>query len=185
MAKDYEIECFDEWINDRYRYRLDVRTGIASRKRLVVIQINPSRAGQRRSNGTIRSDSTIGKVSVWAQENGFGLVTFLNLFAYVATNQRSLTDIPFRKLVGSQNDTFIATSINNAGKVVVAWGRPDRNVDLAAFDRRVVQLKALLGNRRVYAVGNPVEPGFPRHGRLWNTGNRFLREFKWPVPRTV
>lgn len=181
MAKPYKIECADDWINETHRYRLDVSTTVDNAKRLVVVQINPSKAGKRRADGTIRSDSTIGKVAAWAIANGYGKVTFLNLFAYVATDQKLLNKVSFRTLVGNRNDDFIISSLDKTARIVVAWGRPDRSIDKAVLDRRIAALRSLLGRRRVYAVGKPVAKQFPRHGRLWNSGNRFLRIFKWPT----
>lgn len=182
MAREYDIECQETWINGTYRYRLDVRTRIANRKRLVVIQINPSKAGRRQSRGRIRSDSTIGKVAKWAKDNSYGQVTFLNLFALIATDQAVLSTMRFNKLVGSKNDKFIGDSIRRATTVVVAWGRPHKMLDARKFDRRVQSLRKIIGRRRVHAVGAPVQ-GHPRHGRLWNKGNRELRVFRWPQSR--
>jgi hypothetical protein len=110
----YKItDCFCE---HPYRYSLTVRTDCNSERSLIVIQCNPSVA---RKNV---SDPTVGKVSIWAEENGFGEVVFLNLFAYVSPQTADLVGKNYEYLVGTKNDEILARYIKNGGLVVLAWG---------------------------------------------------------------
>jgi hypothetical protein len=156
-----------------YRYRLEVSTRLNNSKRLVVIQLNPSTA-----NGK-KSDPTIGKVSLWAKENGFGKVAFLNLFAYRSPDPDALAGLEYDILVGPKNDHF--TRITLAPKevtVVCAWGRVGRAIE-SHCSQRLGFLLRLMGRRAVYSVGELVRGQFPRHGRGWNGNNRLLKNFAY------
>ena len=155
-----------------YRYRLDVSTGIASEKRLVVIQLNPSTAN------AANSDPTIGKVSYWAREHDFGHVTFLNLFAVRTPHPSNLIGQPYNALVGPRNDAVTQSVLSDADTIIFAWGKLHRSI-LPHYQQRLGALKQLLGNRQVYAVGAAVAGTFPRHGRMWNSNNRQIRSYDW------
>src|SRR5262245_19213589 len=115
MLKGYEILSCDE--EPAYRYRLDVSTLIQSSSELAVVQLNPSTA-----NST-KADPTIGKVSMWAKNNDFGRITFLNLFAIRSADPNDLIDKPYATLVGSRNDSVSTSVLVSATTVVFAWGK--------------------------------------------------------------
>lgn len=162
--------CLDE----PYRYALTVQTDCNSDKTLVVIQCNPSVA-----TGSV-SDPTVGKVSIWAEENGFKTVVFLNLFAYVSTNTADLIGKSYDHLVGPNNDEMIAKFITNSSTLVLAWGG---SVPLpeAHYLQRVSEIKQRLDHAQVtpYHVGSLSYGRYPRHGRMWNKGNRQLLPLDW------
>jgi hypothetical protein len=51
------------------------------------------------------------------------------------------------------------------------------------YRQRLSALKALLGDQQVYAVGAAIAGMFPRHGRIWNSGNR-QQGYDWPCETT-
>lgn len=162
--------------NDRrYRYSLTTRTEAAGSGRLAVIQCNPSLAS------TGRSDATVGKVSFWAEEHGFSIVTFLNLFAYISPYQSTLGTLAFEELVGADNDEYIRAAVTiPESTVVLAWG----GLNPAIFDhyaRRLVEVKNILDQSRasLHHVGRLSYGKFPRHGRMWNKNDRDLMPLDW------
>lgn len=106
-------ECQEEL---DYRYSLLARTDAAGSASLVVVQCNPSRA-----SGT-RSDPTVGKVSNWAEENGFSSVTFLNLFARRSPSVHEISHLSYVELVGPRNDEVLARHAAGNSTLVLAWG---------------------------------------------------------------
>lgn len=166
MPKKYQIVACDE--SPSYRYRLDVETLSAGTDTLVVIQMNPSSAD------ATRSDPTIGKVSNWAAEHGFGKIVFLNLWAYRATKPADLLMLTEEDMIGARNDQVIRSAMSGDATIVCAWGKILDDI-LPRYRRRIVFLKTVLGEKAVHAVGQPVAGEFPRHGRMWNGENRSLR----------
>ncbi|MCL6619303.1 MAG: DUF1643 domain-containing protein [Thermomonas hydrothermalis] len=162
-------DCIEE---PDYRYSLVARTDARGGKSLAVVQCNPSRA-----SGT-RSDPTVGKVSNWAEENGFGSVTFLNLFARRSPQVHEIRHLSYVELVGPKNNEALARYTAGASTVVLAWGGtlpvPDE-----LYRKRLAELRELLADRRVNRVG-PLSGGrYPRHGRAWNADNRKLEPVEW------
>jgi hypothetical protein len=155
-----------------YRYRLDVTTCIQSSAELAILQLNPSTA-----DGT-KADPTIGKVSCWAKENNFGRVIFLNLFGFRTAKPSDLIGKSYADLVGTRNDSVTESVLRATETIIFAWGEPDAKID-SHYKMRIAFLKNLLGDRQIYAVGEPVSKAFPRHGRMWNGKNRFLRPFRF------
>ncbi|MBP5996372.1 MAG: DUF1643 domain-containing protein [Azonexus sp.] len=164
-------ECYSE---GPYRYVLAVDTDSGSDKTLVLVQCNPSVA-----NGK-RSDPTVGKVSYWAEENGFKTVVFLNLFAYVSSDTANLEDKSHDLLVGPKNDETLAKYIVHGSTVVLAWGG-SVPVSNEHYLQRVTEIKQRLDHAQVtpYRVGNLSYGRYPRHGRMWNKGNRQLLPLEW------
>lgn len=165
------IDCFREY---PHRYSLTVRTGCSSQSCLIVIQCNPSTA---RENA---SDPTVGKVSLWAEENDFYEVVFLNLFAYISSQKATLEGKGYDHLVGPQNDDVIAHYIKNGNLVVLAWGGklpvPNRS-----YQQRLKEIKQLFDDAVVTPnhVGKLSYGKYPRHGRAWNMDNRKLSVLDW------
>lgn len=168
----YEIVACER--DDTYRYSLSVRTDHDSppQKRLVVIQCNPSIANKT------QSDPTVGKVSVWAEDNGFREVVFLNLFAFISPYTCDLAGKDYELIVGPRNDDVLREHIGSNATVVLAWGGdvPDH------YFKRLHEIKAVLDGAGVlpHKVGALSRGGtYPRHGRVWNRGNRELSVLDW------
>jgi hypothetical protein len=172
MPQHYDIVDCCEQVG--YRYRLDVSTRLSGRKTLLVVQLNPSRANSQ------RSDATVGKVVRWTQteKHNFARVVFVNLFAKRATHPEELSGCDYRELTGSDNDSVTRHAVNEADRIIVAWGRIPRSLR-RDYWRRHKEIQELIGARPVCAVGGLVGDEFPRHGRAWNRGNRDLRRHVW------
>jgi hypothetical protein len=169
--KTYEIvDCQEE---EHYRWSLTVKTIARSTRSLVVVQCNPSYAS------STRSDATVGKVSNWAADAGYATVTFLNLFARRSSKVAGIRDLSYRELVGKKNDNVLAELSGRRGATLVfAWGA-DLPVTPEQYARRLGKLRELVGGRRIHCVGALSKNRFPRHGRLWNHGNRNIRRLSW------
>jgi hypothetical protein len=155
-----------------YRYSLAVETDAAGAKSLVIVQCNPSLAS------STRSDPTVGKVSTWAEETGFASVVFLNLFARRSPNVAEISQLPYADLVGPRNDEVLTRYSSTQATVVFAWGAtlpvPD---DL--YQRRLLELHDIFASHPIFCVGALSAGHYPRHGRMWNNGNRSLRPLSW------
>ncbi len=155
-------------IENNYRYRLKEQPLGNSVSRLAVIQINPSLAEG------IRSDPTIGKIKKWA-EGKYGLIVFLNLFAYINSRQTEIAEDDYQVLVGPENNKIIEGEVKLACKVIIAWGKP-RGVFVKHYQRRIEELKELLEGHRLHRVGKLSYGKYPHHGRMWNGDNRIEYE---------
>jgi hypothetical protein len=151
-------------IEGNYRYRLDEQPLGNGVFRLAVIQINPSLA-----NGK-RSDPTVGKIKKWS-EGKYRLIVFLNLFAYINSQQTEITENDYQVLVGPKNNTIIKEETHQADKVIIAWGKPS-GAFVKHYQHRIVDLFALLEGIHLHRVGKLSYGKYPRHGRMWNGDNR-------------
>ena len=162
-------DCLEE---PDYRYSLVARTDASGSRSLAVVQCNPSRA-----SGT-RSDPTVGKVSNWAEENGLSSVTFLNLFARRSPQVHEISHLSYVELVGPRSDEALTRHAASASTLVLAWGGtlpvPDE-----LYCKRLAEVRALLAGRQVHRVGSLSGGRYPRHGRMWNAGNRKLEPLEW------
>ena len=157
-----------------YRYSLVVETDCSSNRKLVVIQCNPSEAKEN------RSDSTVGKVSKWAEENSFYEVVFLNLFAYVSPYISELMGKKYSILVGPKNDKTLQEHISQNTTIVLAWGG-DIPVPNDLYIKRVKEIREIMekANAFPHRVGALAYGTYPRHGRMWNKGYRELYSLNW------
>jgi hypothetical protein len=160
--------------NETYRYSLSVRTDCQSGNRLVVIQCNPSVASEN------NPDPTVGKVSLWAEENNFSEVIFLNLFAYIYSYTIDLAGKGYDFLVGPNNDKTLKKHISSKTTVVLAWGG-DVPVPISYYKQRLCCVKDILDSASVkpHKVGTLSYGTHPRHGRMWNKNNRKLSALEW------
>jgi len=160
--------------DDTYRYSLNVKTDCISDKKLVVIQCNPSVANED------QSDPTVGKVSLWAEENSFSEIIFLNLFAYISQYTSDLEGKDYSFLVGSKNDETLKKYISSETTVVLAWGG-DVPIKHHLYIKRLNEIKTILDDANVtpYKVGALSYGTHPRHGRMWNKGNRELSQLNY------
>lgn len=158
-----------------YRYLLKASISNASQKALVVIQCNPSVAT------SCGSDPTAGKVAYWAEENGFGEVVYLNLFALISSKTSVLEGKSYEEIVGPRNDDTLREQLNRSGcTVVLGWGG-DVPIPDGYYRRRIGEIKNLVEacGHRAHHVGALSYGTHPRHGLMWNKGNRDLRLLNW------
>lgn len=158
-----------------YRYSLTVDTDSPSELSLLVVQCNPSVA-----SSTV-SDPTVGKVSNWAEENSFRQVVYLNLFALISSRPSELSGKTYDTIVGPRNDDVLTAQLKRtSSKVVVAWGA-DIPVEADLYLRRVRAIRDIIikAGHTAHHVGALSYGTHPRHGRMWNRGNRDLRVLSW------
>jgi hypothetical protein len=151
-----------------YRYQLRIALGVGPT--LTVVLKNPSLADAR------RSDPTAGKVEAWAHRNGFGGVTYLNLFAYRSPHPAVLNQLAYAEAIGPENDTILAAACAETEWLVAAWGNPN-GIDPGRYAQRVAEVKALIRNvnpRPWHVVGGWTRAGQPRHGLQWNGDAQLL-----------
>jgi hypothetical protein len=162
-------KCIED---SHYRYSLTAVTPATTLKKLVLVQCNPSKASRH------RSDSTVGKVCCWAEENGFRFVVFLNLFARRSSRVEIIDGMPLPELVGMNNDRELRQNNDPDATIVFAWGGslPVRE-DL--YLQRLSDIRKIFAGRTIHRVGAMSYGRYPRHGRMWNRGNRSLHELSW------
>jgi hypothetical protein len=131
----------------RYRYRL-WRSWDASRPRVAFVMLNPSTAGARRDDPTIR------RCQGFARSWGFGGIEVVNLFALRATDPRllRLADDP----VGRENDRHLRSALTRSSLVVLAWGAH------GSLRERAAAVRGLISRRRPRCLGL-TRSGEPRH----------------------
>lgn len=169
----YVVRCIPPKY-ETYRYVLEVALvpGCPARApRLTAILKNPSTAS------ATGGDPTVGKVEAWARRQGFGAVTYVNLFALRATHPANLNAHAYDVAVGPANDAAILAAAAGADALVAAWGNPN-GIRPAMYDRRIAEVLRLLQGRRLAVVGPLTTLGYPRHGLHWN-GDAVLRA--WPA----
>lgn len=96
----------------KFRYRLGRKW--ANGPVVVYVMLNPSTADHEQDDATIRR--CIG----FAQQEGFGALEVVNLFAYRTPHPAALKHAGFP--VGPENDEHIRRACEGAERVVVAWG---------------------------------------------------------------
>lgn len=155
-----------------YRYSLTIETDAVGGRGLLVVLCNPSLAS------STRSDPTVGKVSTWAEEAGFASVVFLNLFARRSPSIDEISYLPYTDLVGAKNDAVLARYGSMHATLVFAWGAT-LPVSNELYQRRLLEIKILFSSRSIFRVGALSLGQYPRHGRMWNKGNRLLQPLNW------
>lgn len=99
--------------SEKYRYLL-WREWDRAKPSCVFIMLNPSTADATKNDPTIR------RAMSFAEQFGFGRFEAVNLFAYRATDSRTLARV--RNPVGRDNDSFILESLARCDECFVAWG---------------------------------------------------------------
>lgn len=113
LKHDARMAIFSEC--GKYRYMLGRSVnGTASRKTVMFIMLNPSIAGYENDDPTIR------KCMRLAEKWGYGYITVLNLFAYIATDPADLKRA--RDPYGPDNMGHIDEHAAAADMIVCAWG---------------------------------------------------------------
>lgn len=136
--------------NARYRYHLWRTVGTGDR-RLAIVGLNPSKAGERVLDPTLRRDVD------FAQRWGFSAVDKLNLFAYRDTHPNNLADAFFVgvDVIGPENDSTILDVCSRAATIVCAWGGPHKILHPKRLASRVYAVMELLSGFDLYVIETP------------------------------
>ncbi len=134
----------------QYRYRLE-RDGPGDGA-TAVIMVNPSTADATSDDATIR------KLRGFGQRHGWGKIIVGNLFAYRATDVRELGKVA--DPVGPANDAQLAAIMEDAQRIVVAWG-PIAKVP-RAWRWRAGRVRRM-ASKPLLMIGPPALCGSPRH----------------------
>lgn len=152
----------------KYRYRLERGKGFGS---TAVIMVNPSTADAEKDDATIR------KLKGFARRNQWGRIIVGNLFAYRSTDVRELATVP--DPVGPENDNHLWKIIEEADRVIVAWGRIEKLPKrLRGRYRTLIGICRELG-QPMFCIGNPGRDGHPRHPVMLGYDQPIL---KWTPP---
>jgi hypothetical protein len=138
----------------KYRYRLD-RLWDESLPPLAFGMLNPSSADHE------HNDATIERCERRAKAMGFGRLIVWNLFAFRATNPKTLMNQS--DPVGPDNDDFIREALietkDSRGKVIVGWGSYgsilNRHFEILEIARKLVVDLYCLG---LTTAGQPKHP---------------------------
>lgn len=140
----------------KFRWILRWPTGRQNDRIMAVIAANPSKAGQLRADGTMRSDPTVSRMRNLAGQLGFGWLWMLNARSFVATDPTDVPPDPYA--VGEETDAWIERAARAAELVVVAYGH------LAGERaRRVLEIVRSAG--KVPHALAVAKDGTPRHPR--------------------
>jgi hypothetical protein len=129
-----------------YRYAL-WRIWSPNVKPLMVLGVNPSRAG------AVDNDNTVVRCIGYAVMWGFGGLLMGNPFAFCDTHQFSLRSAPDR--IGPDNDLWLARMRDHAGMHLAAWGN-NAEIDL----ERIAVVRAMFP--KLYTLGF-TQNGHPKH----------------------
>lgn len=139
---------FDDEINRTYRYLLR-RKWDESLPQVTFVMLNPSDADEN------KDDPTLDKCIKFAQnENKYGSLEVVNLFAYIATKPGKLkkADDP----VGQKNDLCILSATKRADLIILAWGAWLGNVSARKYpsikNRAEAVLNLISGQKTLHCL---------------------------------
>ena len=148
----------------RYRYllRVSLCPDQPTSQTLTLILKNPSTAD------ATRGDPTTGKVEAWARQHGYGIVTYLNLFALRSPHPKVLNTVSFQDAIGAENDRILQSELAAAQTIIIAWGNPN-GIDPIRYQQRIAEVNRLLSHsqKSIHTVGKYTLLGYPRHGLQW------------------
>ena len=133
-------------VSRHFRYTLWREWDVLNRDYAMFIGLNPSTADETLDDPTIR------RCSGFAKSWGYGALCMTNLFAFRATNPRTM--MGHTKPVGEENDKWIVRCAREAGIVVAAWGTRGQ------FMARDKEVGGLLDE--LHCLGK-TKDGSPRH----------------------
>jgi hypothetical protein len=132
--------CFSD--DAKYRWCL-TRVWDSSKPTVCFIGLNPSTAGAKQDDNTIR------KEVAFSDRWGYGRLEKVNLFGYCSTDPKKLRTLSRAEAIGIDNNQFIRRVTLSSQMIVAAWGR-----DGALFDRATEVLKLLREEgHQVYCLG--------------------------------
>lgn len=140
-----------------YRYTLSRQFGMLHARRVLFVMLNPSTAGDRHDDPTIRRCVYFAKRLANASE-----LHVVNLYAARSTDPKWLKT--FDDPVGPLNDRTIRAEVSAADIVVAAWGA----LHTEAHRRRAVRVMGMMVEatpmgQAIYRLGPPTKHGHPRH----------------------
>lgn len=140
-----------------YRYQLDRWAVVAGRPfgpKVAWIMVNPSTAD------ALSDDATIRKIKGFSERMGCNRFTVGNLFAYRATDIKALKTA--NAPIGPLNDEYLDRIIQDADRVMVAWG-PTAKLPKNLRNRwRAFKLMADEYGIKLYCLGT-AKDGQPLH----------------------
>lgn len=140
---------------ERYRYALG-REWDESLATMVVCALNPSTAGERVDDPTLR------RMVAFAKRDGFGALVLVNAFGLRATDPHELVTHP--DAIGPLNDAVIGRVVGviACGALVVAWGKGPSAKLRPRLDVMPATIAAAWGSERLLCWGSNAD-GSPRH----------------------
>ncbi len=143
----------------KYRYSLHRHWSIGAGS-VTFIMLNPSTADHEHNDPTIRR--CIGLAHAW----GFNTLNVVNLFALRATEPAELKKA--RSPVGGQNNLHIASNVEHADQIVIAWGNHGQ---FRGRDKAVLEL---LSGYNLLCLGRNL-CGQPKHPLYVSRNSRLIR----------
>ena len=169
----------DEVSNKRLALQIGLKGN--GKKKLLVIQKNPSRAN------SIISDHTVNRVLHYCNRNKdfypqlkeVGNLVFLNLIPFYLTDSRKLRKLPF-KIVDSENLQRVEDTIKTSDYGILAWGNPPLGLK-QDYELLKQKIYAYLHHYRLqtYYVGCLSASGNPKHGQIWGYSDALI---PWTPP---
>jgi hypothetical protein len=133
-----------------YRYELMRSTGCPNQALVNFVGLNPSTADESSDDPTVR------RLIGFARRHGFGSLTLTNLYAFRATDPRTL------KLAadptGPHNVAYLEAAARASQCIVPCWGAHGA---ARSRGREVLELLQRLGNIRVFGLTKSGEPMHP------------------------
>ena len=130
-----------------YRYQLLRHWDRSNWKRVVFLMLNPSTADYKLDDPTIKSCCAI------ANNNGYGGILVVNLFAFRATKPRNL--FKAEDPVGLDNNKWIVETCKMSDKIICGWGNK-------APPHRVNKVLGLINYEDLYCIQEN-SSGSPKH----------------------
>jgi hypothetical protein len=147
MSSDYALFSMD----GKFRYVLERTLLPHVDRRCLFVMLNPSTADAKMDDPTIR------RCRRFALDNGFGIMTVVNLFAYRATDPLVLTATSqYFDVIGEDNNKHISAMAEQSNLIIAAWGTRGK------FLQRDKEVLALLSQYDIYCVGKNKD-GSPKH----------------------
>lgn len=155
MTEQLQAVCSGE-VEPLYRYSY-TRIRTPGTPKAAVVMLNPVH------DGTV-TDPTTGRCMRLLADQGYGHVTFVNVFAYRHPDPNRLRGMHRSgiDLAGPENDSYIATAVAEAEKVVVAWGAQARRID----PLRVKQVLAMIPEPYCFSLNGDGSPHHPLYLRM-------------------
>lgn len=122
-------------------------------KTLLVAGLNPSKAGEKDDDPTVRK--TVGFARRW----GFGRVVLVNLSAIVSTDP---WDLPYCNGIDIENRAIIQAWMSLADLVVAAWGCPSKALARKIAFPELVYMFRQIAPVDLYCIGE-TKSGDPLH----------------------
>jgi len=125
LAADVKGYALFGGTHNEFRYVLQ-RVWNESLPTTMFVMMNPSVADEN------SDDPTIARCQTFARSWGSGGLYVVNTFAYRATDQRQLLEVP--DPVGPENDRHILAMARNSKLIIVAYGQPHKSLRQRGID---------------------------------------------------